>query len=386
MIKNISLLITVVTLTFFNVCAAELIFGHDIPRTAADVNGNPVFTESVLETWFPVQRDLARRVRAGTLSVQEANARLQDEWNKSLEAAIKDELFYREAIREFEGLLSDIISQATNNARRGNSPASPTSIEREIRDEFNKSIARDTARMEEQMLRASGGAQALHQSLAARGISYETWRERLRRKAFTSFYFSRRALLRLGQPGPGRIQAYYQNNPEEFRRPDMIHFRHIFFSFATRGKEKAYEDAATVWENLADVPEGTLAARFAELARANSDDPLSRARGGEELWDGDVEGKETRYWLSDTAKAAKEDKPLTLSPLLDSDYGYHITMLIGTRQGDMIPFREAYRAIEARLASLAEANEMDRLYQSLQRQVVIRVFIERFPELYRIER
>ena len=356
-----------------------------LPGLAAEVGGAPVFLDTVLEIWGPVWHDARARVRAGRLAPAEADRQLREEWRKALEAAVKDELFYREAVREFRGMVAEAIDQAYENARRsssrgGGAPANRAFIERELTRDIEQAVEQGASRLEAHYVQAGGGPQALQKSLVERGVSYADWRERLRRKAFTGMYFSRRGALHMGRPGPGRIQAYYRDHPEEFRKPDAVRFRHLFFSTEKRGAEAAYQAAADAWAELVQQPE-----RFDELARALSDDPVSAARGGQDVYDSAPDSA-GRDWLADVAKAAAEEPRDAIGPVLESPYGYHVAMLAARIPGGRTPFSEVRDAIEGKLAAEAESRELDRLYESLRRDVPIRILAPDFPERYTLMR
>ena len=138
------------------------------------------------------------------------------------------------------------------------------------------------------------------------------------------------------------LKKFYADNTARFTAPEERRASHILIKAekelpaAERQKAKAKAEAL-----LAEVRKNPSA--FAELARKNSDDPGSAAKGG----DLDFFGKGSMVKpFEDTVFALK---PGEISNVVETDFGYHIIMLVATRGGQAKPFEEVRGEIEAEL-------------------------------------
>ena len=132
------------------------------------------------------------------------------------------------------------------------------------------------------------------------------------------------------------LRAYYNENISRYTQAEERRASHILINAgkdepaATREKAKARAQA--LLEEVRKNPDS-----FAEVARKNSQDLGSAARGG----DLDFFGRGAMVKPFEDAAFAM--KPGEISPLVESEFGYHIIKLTAVRGGDKRPF-EAVRA------------------------------------------
>jgi peptidyl-prolyl cis-trans isomerase C len=129
-------------------------------------------------------------------------------------------------------------------------------------------------------------------------------------------------------------KAFYDKNPEQMKRQERVHVRHILVkadkSASAVEKQKAKEKAESL---LARLKAG---GDFEKLATENSDDPGSKQHGGDLSW---VLKGQTVPQFEAAAFALK--KPNDLSPVVETDYGYHVIQLLEHQDaGGVIPFAE----------------------------------------------
>lgn len=148
-------------------------------------------------------------------------------------------------------------------------------------------------------------------------------------------------------PSDAAVEAYarslYQANPTKFDQPAQTRARHILIANAGPASlEKARE-------LLAKLRAG---ANFEELAKANSADAGSAARGGDLGFFG--AGKMVRPFEDAVNKLAK---PGDLSEPVETQFGYHIIRLEERREKGRQPFEEVRTQLvaESRTAILNEA-------------------------------
>lgn len=154
------------------------------------------------------------------------------------------------------------------------------------------------------------------------------------------------------------IANYYKNNQEEFRLPERVHAKHILISpgeeDTTETRAKAKEKATTI---LAQLKNGS---DFGDLAQKYSDDPGSRAKGGDLGFFSHAEMEPT---FADAAFALKT--PGEISEVVETPYGYHIIQLVEKRPSEIPPLNDVRETIynrllneQLRLVAQGRANEI----------------------------
>ncbi|HLI76778.1 MAG TPA: peptidyl-prolyl cis-trans isomerase [Acidobacteriaceae bacterium] len=112
------------------------------------------------------------------------------------------------------------------------------------------------------------------------------------------------------------VQAYYNAHPDEFKVPEEVKTRHILLTVPKGADAKTDAAAKAKAQDLLKQIRG--GANFAELAMANSDDPGSKASGGE-LPMIPTSNLDPAY-----ARAAMALSPGQTSDVVRSQFGYHI--------------------------------------------------------------
>jgi peptidyl-prolyl cis-trans isomerase D len=127
------------------------------------------------------------------------------------------------------------------------------------------------------------------------------------------------------------LRRYYQASLDQFRTPDRVHVRHILLKTTGLSKEAEPKVKAKAEELLKKLKAG---ADFAELAKANSDDPGSGAKGGDVGW---IVKGQTVPNFENTAFALK---PKELSGVVSTEYGFHIIQALEKEPARVKPFDE----------------------------------------------
>jgi peptidyl-prolyl cis-trans isomerase C len=123
-----------------------------------------------------------------------------------------------------------------------------------------------------------------------------------------------------------QAQSTYRAEPQRFAHPEQIEARHILILTAT-------PDARAKAEQL--LAELRAGAKFEDLARANSADSGSAARGGDLGWF--ARGRMVPEF--ETVAFALQ-KPGDLSGVVETKFGFHIIQLQGKRAAGTKPFAE----------------------------------------------
>jgi len=129
------------------------------------------------------------------------------------------------------------------------------------------------------------------------------------------------------------IKDFYEKNKDQIHSPDRMHVRHILIASKAGATPAEKEKARAKAEDLRKQLTG--GADFAKLAAANSDDPGTKARGGELDW---IAPGQTPPAFE---KAAMALKPNEISPVVESPFGFHIIQLLERQAAAQVPYEQA---------------------------------------------
>jgi peptidyl-prolyl cis-trans isomerase D len=135
------------------------------------------------------------------------------------------------------------------------------------------------------------------------------------------------------------LRKYYAENESRYATPEERRASHILVkaerSAPAAEREKAKAEAEALLAELRKDP-----GRFAELAKKESDDPGSAAKGG----DLDFFGRGAM--TPPFEQAVYKLKPGEISDVVETDFGYHIIQLAAVRGGEKKSFESAKADIE----------------------------------------
>jgi len=171
----------------------------------------------------------------------------------------------------------------------------------------------------------------LKAALASQNINYDDWKSALQQQLLQKKFF---ADLRKSLPQPSReqIKTYYEAHRTEFLRGPEVHIQQILV-----GKQ---EEAELLKKEL------KLGKNFGALALKFSLSPDAAHKG-----DVGFIGK----GVIPVFDKAFELKPGEVSPVLKSNYGYHIIKLLEKRSASSVNYDQASAEIQKKL--IAEAEE-----------------------------
>src|SRR5262249_53539748 len=127
------------------------------------------------------------------------------------------------------------------------------------------------------------------------------------------------------------VRKAYSSSMDNFRMPERVHIRHILIK--TEGKSDSEKKAALAKaEGILKQLQG--GADFADLAKKNSDDPGSKEKGGD--LDFVVHGQT----VPEFDKMAFSLPVKQISPIVTTQYGYHILQVLEKQPARVQPFEE----------------------------------------------
>jgi peptidyl-prolyl cis-trans isomerase C len=137
------------------------------------------------------------------------------------------------------------------------------------------------------------------------------------------------------------LKTYYTANKKSFEVPEMVHARHILIKVDARAsaeeKQKAREKAEDVLKKI------KAGGDFAQLAEEYSDDPGSKAKGGDLGFFG--RGRMVQPFED----AAFSLKPGEVSGLVETQFGFHIIKVEEKKAAGVEPFEEAKEEVRQRV-------------------------------------
>jgi peptidyl-prolyl cis-trans isomerase D len=134
------------------------------------------------------------------------------------------------------------------------------------------------------------------------------------------------------------LREYYDNNQDRYGLPEQRKASHILIQLAQDADEASVAEAKEKIEALSErLAQGE---EFAELAKANSQDPGSAANGGD-----------LGYFARGVMDPAFEAATFALeqgqiSEPVRSGFGFHLIKLVDIKAGDVKPFEEARPEVE----------------------------------------
>lgn len=152
------------------------------------------------------------------------------------------------------------------------------------------------------------------------------------------------AMMRQIQVEPAEVKKAYDSGRSQYEVKETRRASHIFFSVeagaGADAKQKAQTKAGEIYKQLQKAP-----ASFAELAKKQSEDPGSAAKGG----DLGTVGRGTMKDVPEFEDALFKLKPGEISAPVESKLGIHIIRLTAIQPGKIKPFEEVRAQIETDL-------------------------------------
>jgi peptidyl-prolyl cis-trans isomerase D len=158
-----------------------------------------------------------------------------------------------------------------------------------------------------------------------------------------------------------QLQQEYKDNQDSYRIPERVRARHILIKTQGKPKDQAAALKAKAEDILKQLQHG---GDFAELAKKDSDDPGSAAKGGELGWI--VRGQT----VPNFEKTAFSLQPGQLSGLVETEYGYHIIQVEEKQAGHTQTFEEVKPQILADLQKQAASDNLKKAVDSARAEIV----------------
>lgn len=158
------------------------------------------------------------------------------------------------------------------------------------------------------------------------------------------------------------VQDYYEEHKaDQFTTPERVRASHILIQV---GEDKDYNKILPKAEQvLKEVQQP--GADFAALAKKYSDDTGSKESGGDlgEFTKGDM--------VPEFEQAAFSLKPGTISPLVKTDFGYHIIKVVEHKMPEVMPFDQVKDLIRDQVLAQKRNDAVDKFVSDLKSKATI---------------
>jgi parvulin-like peptidyl-prolyl isomerase len=230
--------------------------------------------------------------------------------------------------QELEGGFNDLLKEKGLHLLQVRDPQRMKSMKREVLDLLieNELLWQEAQRagrvagdseVEEgyaQGAKAFKGEERFELRLRQEGYSVEEYKERIRRRLSGLRYLDA-ALAQTAQVTDEEVSAFYQANADKFRRPEMLHVRHILIRVEPAAGEA--ERAAARRKIEAILQRARAGERFDELAQLHSEDATRQ-------WGGELDPFPRGTMAKEFEEAAFRLEPGGLSDVVATAAGFHL--------------------------------------------------------------
>lgn len=158
-----------------------------------------------------------------------------------------------------------------------------------------------------------------------------------------------------------QLRQTYQQQLDRFRTEERVRARHILIKTVDRPASELPALEKKAQDLLKQLRSG---ADFAELARKNSEDPGSAAKGGDLDW---ITRGQT---VPEFEKVAFSLKPKEISDIVRTQYGFHIIQVLEHEQARLRPFEEVRGELAAEAKRAQVYDRMQRLADEIRLALV----------------
>jgi peptidyl-prolyl cis-trans isomerase C len=201
--------------------------------------------------------------------------------------------------------------------------------------------------------------------LAQIGYTEHDYREVLRRELSVRDLIQK-DIARGVSVSDDEIHEYYQVNPDQFKRPEQIHARHILVKLEPEADEAARQEAKRKIETILKKAKG--GADFAELAKKHSEGP-SAPKGG------DLGFFSRGQMVKPFEEAAFSLKTGEVSGVVQTIYGYHIIKVEEKKEPQTVAEEDVREQIRQFLYSKKLQNAVHQRVNNLRQQAKVEILL-----------
>lgn len=275
--------------------ASAEIKSADVGKVVVTVNGTKITEGQVDEVLAPRMQQMASRVPEN----------MQPQYRQQIRKQIINNLIIEELLAEKEKENKIDVNQAELDAM------------------INKLAANQNLTLDE-----------FKSLLKAYGTTFAEYQQNVQKKLMFDKLMNAQFAEKLPAPTDEQLKAYYNENIQQFQKPEAIHAEHILCAPAKDANDpnKALEQAKAKAEDI--LKKIKAGGSFEELAKQYSDCPSSKQGG-------DLGVQVKGSLVPDFEKAAYALKPGEISDVVQTQFGYHIIKLVAHFEPNTVKFEEA---------------------------------------------
>lgn len=207
---------------------------------------------------------------------------------------------------------------------------------------------------------------AFKQALAGQGLTEEKLRQQMRTEGAVQKFVQTKVLANVTVSDQA-ARDFYDKNQDKMKQPERLHLRHILVHVAENAPATDKEKARAKAEELLKRAKG--GEDFGKLASENSDDGGSKPQGGDLSW---ISRGQTVPPFEKAAFALT--KPNEISPVTESQFGYHIIQLLERQEAKVAPFD----AVKERIGEVLKQRQSQEVLQAHVQQLKTKAKVETF--------
>ncbi|HEV2330973.1 MAG TPA: peptidylprolyl isomerase [Verrucomicrobiae bacterium] len=178
------------------------------------------------------------------------------------------------------------------------------------------------------LLKRAGSQDMLNMQLTAAGTTADKLRKKVADEATAMAALQRGLGITVSD---AEVQKFYDDHPQEFEEPEMVHVRHILFmTIDPQTREPLADDVVAAKLKLANnvLAKARGGADFAKLAEQYSDDTTTKDSGGDLPPFARATADPRHAMVPEFESAAFSLTNNQISDLVKTVYGYHIIQLL----------------------------------------------------------
>lgn len=171
-----------------------------------------------------------------------------------------------------------------------------------------------------------------------------------------------------------QVKKFYAENPAKFEQPETVRAAHILIGTRNpvTGAELSADQRAAKRKQIDDLLKRAKAGEdFVKLARQYSEDPSSKDNGGEITFSRGTPGVPMTFEAS--AFMLKKDE---ISPVVTTDFGYHIIKQLEKKPARIVPMDEASGKIKDYLTQQGGAKLAPAYFAELKKEAGVEILDE----------
>jgi peptidyl-prolyl cis-trans isomerase C len=233
-----------------------------------------------------------------------------------------------------------------------------------------QSIIVDKAKIDEQMQQISkrfSSPEEFQKAMTAQGVTEAGLRQNIEESMGIQEVLER-ATKDVPAPTDAEISKFYNDNPDKFMKPERVHAAHILLRTNPKNTPEEKAEIKKKLEGiLAEIQTKTLT--FADAASKYSEDPSNAKKGG------DLGFFTHGQMVKPFEEAAFKIKPGEISPIVETQFGYHIIQVIESQPAGKATLDEAKAPISQYLNQMAKQAEAKKYVDELRSKAEIQTYM-----------